>query len=53
MNFTPPLDPAALEQVFGLYRLPRLVFAAAQIGLADHLLSGPRRKHPRRPRVSR
>jgi len=41
MNLTPPLDPAILERAFGLYRLPRILFAAAQLGIADHLASGP------------
>jgi hypothetical protein len=41
MNLTPPLDPAVLERVFGLYRLPRILFAAAQLGIADHLAAGP------------
>ena len=41
MNLTPPLDPAILERLFGLYRLPRILFAAAQLGIADHLAAGP------------
>jgi len=42
MNLTPPLDPALLERAFGLYRLPRVLFAAAELGIADHLAHGPR-----------
>lgn len=41
MNLTPPLDPAVLERTFGLFRLSRIVFVTAQLGIADHLVNGP------------
>lgn len=41
MDLTPPLDPAVLERVFGLYRLARMLFAAAALDVAGHLAGGP------------
>jgi len=42
VSFVPPLDPQDIERVFGMFRLSRVIFAAAQLGIADLLVSGPR-----------
>ena len=41
MNLAPPLDPAVLEQSIGLFRLSRMIFAAASLRIAEHLAAGP------------
>ncbi len=41
MNLTPPLDPSVLEQAFGVYRLSRMIYAAASLDIAGHLSASP------------
>lgn len=42
MNLDPPLHEALLEQSFGLFRLSRMIYAVAELGIATQLVNGPR-----------
>ena len=42
MNIVPPLAPESLEQSIGLFRLSRMIFAAASLRIAEHLAAGSR-----------
>jgi hypothetical protein len=42
MNLTPPLDASVVELTFGLFRLARLIHAVASLGVASHLVDGPK-----------